>query len=139
MTKITKFNFRGDSRPPEEIFNTGFQPWNSGGNLTLQQHVDLFDEVTGATIDIRDSQWISTSYSPSVAKGFANPNFEGGYVYSLRPEVGFDVNLTLGRNSPESEFAVLGGIRSQNILGARKVDEYDNFVGHFILNPNFVR
>ncbi|RUT06170.1 hypothetical protein DSM106972_033760 [Dulcicalothrix desertica PCC 7102] len=139
MARIRNFTFRGDSRPPEEIFNTGFQPWNPSGNLTLQQHVDLFDETTGAPIDIRDSQWISTSYSASVAKGFANQNFEGGYVYSLRPEVGLDVNLTLVRNSPESEFAVLGGIQSKNILGARKVDEYDKFVGDFILNPNFVR
>jgi RHS repeat-associated protein len=136
---LPRFTYRGDTRAPEEIFEIGLQPWNPGGNLTLHEHVYGFNEITSATADLHDSQWVSTTYHAAAAKPFANSDFNGGYVYVVRPRRGADVNSTLGGSSPEDEFAVLGGIPSGDILGARRVDDRDKFVGKFIPNPKFVK
>lgn len=134
-----RFTYRGDTRPPNEIFQIGLQPWNPNGTLTLHEHVYGFNEITGESASIYDSQWVSTSYHASSAKSFANKNFEGGYVYVVRPRNGVDVNTALGGNSPEDEFVVLGGIQVEDILGAKQVNLDDRFTGSFISNPRFLK
>ncbi len=136
---LPRFTYRGDTRPPEEIFETGLQPWNPNGNLTLSEHVYGINEITLAPVDLQDSQWVSTSFNATAAKGFANPAFTGGYVYAVRPRMGADVNATLGIASRENEFAVLGGVQVGDVLGVRRVDAYDRFTGPFILNPRFTK
>nr|WP_275994432.1 RHS repeat-associated core domain-containing protein [Argonema antarcticum] len=137
---LPRFTYRGDSRPPEEIFEAGLQPRNPGGNITLFEHVNGINEITGATVDLRrDSQWVSTSLNANSAKGFANDDFQGGFVYIVRPRMGSDVNATFGISSSEHEFAVLGGIPPQDILGVRRVGDDDKFTGKFIPNPKFIK
>ena len=80
---------------------------------------------------------MSTSKTPYIAVKFAG---EGGYVYIVRPQNGIDVNRVLGAESfypRELEVAIPGGVRSADIMGARRVGEDGSFIGEFIPNPNF--
>ena len=120
--------FRGDGRPPAQIFDEGFKA--SGTNT------DLFNHATTNT----NSGLISTSSTPNVAREFADMQV-GGYVYTVRkPPQTLDVNATLGTKSPypqEFEIAVPGVIRPQDILGARQVRADGKFIGPFVKNRGF--
>jgi RHS repeat-associated protein len=125
----SKCLFRGDERSPDEVFKTGFQPRG--------KETDLFKY---ALYNV-PSAYVSTSTSVKIAQEFASGN---GYVYTIRSQTkGIDVNATLGSNSPfahEKEIAVLGGIRTEDIMGARKAENRGSkqiFSGPFIKNPNF--
>jgi hypothetical protein len=86
--------WRGDSRPPSEIFKNGFNSKGSDFNLG--------DHALGVS---DNSAYISTSRRRSVAEKFAGKN---GYVYQIKGNVGGrNVNQTLGRSSPHPmEFEV---------------------------------
>lgn len=120
--------FRGDGRPPTQIFDEGFK---ASGTST-----DVLNHATTNS----NSGLISTSSTPNVAREFADMQV-GGYVYTVRkPPQALDVNATLGAKSPypqEFEIAVLGAIRPQDILGARHVGTNGKFVGPFVKNPRF--
>ncbi len=122
--------FRGDGRPPAQIFDEGFKA--SGTNTDVLNHA-----TTNA-----NSGLISTSTTPNVAREFADIQI-GGYVYTVRkPPQALDVNATLGAKSPypqEFEIAVPGAIRPQDILGARQVGTDGRFVGPFVKNLGFRR
>ncbi len=120
--------FRGDGRPPAQIFDEGFKA--SGTNT------DVLNHATTNT----NSGLISTSSTPNVAREFADMQVDG-YVYTVRkPPQALDVNATLGAKSPypqEFEIVVPGAIRPQDILGARQVGPDGKFVGPFVKNTGF--
>jgi RHS repeat-associated protein len=125
------YTFRGDSRPPEEIFNTGFQP--RGSNTDLYEYA-----VSNAP-----STYVSTSKSSDIAAGFATNNgTRNGYVYTVQAPEGIDVNKILGSKSPyplEQEIVFNGGINITNIRGATPINANGELSNFSILNPNFGR
>ena len=61
-------------------------------------------------------------------------------MYTVKPQNGINVNEALGPRAPyplEKEVAVPGGIRSEDIMGARRVGGDGRFEGPFIKNPNY--
>ena len=117
---IPSFTFRGDSRPPEVIFNEGFAP--RGTSTDLYAHA--LDNTNPPSF------YVSTSRSPDVAAQF-NDN-----VYVVRPTSGIDVNATLGPSSPfpnELEIALPGHVPTSDIRGLTLPNE-----GRSIINPNYV-
>ncbi len=125
-SNIPRYTFRGDTRPPSQIFKTGFKP--RGTNTDLLGYARHNDP----------SVFVGTSTSPKTAGGFAG---EGGYVYTVRPGNGaVDVNSSLGKRSPfphETEIAVSGGISPSDIMGARKVGS-TGLTGPFIRNSKYI-
>ena len=119
-----EITYRGDARPPDEIFKTGFQP--KGANTDLVKYTSYNTP----------SVYVSTSKSADVATQFAG---KGNYVYIVHPQNGIDVNKVLGGSSPfpdEVEIAVPGGIGTQNIVGARQVNS-KGMLGALIPNPYY--
>jgi hypothetical protein len=87
------FVFRGDSRPPEVIFEQGMAARGDGTDLLAH----ALDNTSPP------SSYIGTSTDYEVAAGFNDQ------VYVVRPVDGIDVNATLGSMSPfpeESEIAI---------------------------------
>jgi hypothetical protein len=116
--------FRGDRRPMEEIFETGFQP--RGTNTDLLSYAR--DNVP--------SVYVGTSRSPEVAAEFAGP---GGFRYTIRAPGGIDVNDALGPASPfprEVEVVFEGGIRREHVVGGNPVGR-DLEIGEFVPNPHY--
>jgi hypothetical protein len=128
--KDIPFTFRGDSRAPNEIFPTGFQP--KGTNT------DLYDYARNNSPSI----YVGTSRSPNRAADFATDyGSREGFVYTVRPRNGIDVNQTLGSRSPfpyEQEIVVPGGISPSDIRGVTPVSKSGDFLGYSTINPNFV-
>ena len=92
--------YRADSRGPDEIFKTGFEP--KGNNMDLWAHV---------TENPADSGYVSTTSSLQAAQDFADENGLD-YIYRVQAN-GVDVNATFGEDSPfpwEHEVAVPGSI-----------------------------
>ncbi|WP_460708774.1 polymorphic toxin-type HINT domain-containing protein, partial [Myceligenerans halotolerans] len=108
--------FRSDTRGPDEIFDTGFEP--RGDNMDLLEHASGYS---------RDSGFVSTSTSESVARG------RGGNVYEIRGVDGVDVNSEFPGNpfSHELEIAVPGRIDTSCIFSCTLRD------GSVRLNPNY--
>ncbi|MDE1882821.1 MAG: hypothetical protein KGH70_02470 [Rhodospirillales bacterium] len=126
------FIYRGDSRPPDVIFNQGFQP---KGTAT-----DLYNYAATNT----PSNFISTSKIPGPGINFAQSaatNSGEGYLYIISQQPnGIDVNEALGAASPfpdEAEIAVPGGIPPQDVLGAQQISPDGSNIGGFIPNPGF--
>ena len=120
--------YRGDSRPPEEIFGSdgngpGFEPW--GDDMDLQSHID----------GNMNSGYVSTSSEQSAAAVF------GPYAYTIDDQpTGIDVSTAPGisYNPNEHEIAVPGGIPAGSIEGAYVVDpRTDRPIGPFIPNPGY--
>lgn len=113
IDRNSTFLYRGDSRPPADIFANGFKCW---GN---QQDVGL--HVGSA----RGSTYIPTSKLRRIAKGFTG---SGGYVYLIRNDKasGIDLNATFGaRANPcgyEQEVAFYREIAPHDVLLARASD-----------------
>jgi RHS repeat-associated protein len=108
--------YRSDTRGPEEIFESGFDP--RGGNMDLVEHASGYST---------DSGYVSTSMSKSVAIA------RGGYVYEIRGANGVNVNQEFPGNpfSHEKEIAVPGRIDASCIVSCR-------FSGGSVLpNPNY--
>ena len=125
-TEIPRFTFRGDTRAPAQIFESGFRPRGTS--------IDLLDYTAHNT----PSNFVGTSMSPRIASGFAG---EGGYVYTLRPGSGaINVNSALGKASLfpfQAEVVVPGGVNTIDIMGGRAVGPNGLFTGPFIRNPYF--
>ncbi len=123
-----RYLFRGDTRTPGVIFQDGFQPRGS--------NTDLYSYAASNT----PSVYVGTSKSPNVGRVFAQSR-KGGYVYTVRDQpLGRDVNAELGAKSPfpsEQEIAVPGGVKVEDIVGAREVGPDGKFVGPFIKNPRY--
>ncbi|XHL98542.1 MAG: putative Ig domain-containing protein [Microcoleus anatoxicus] len=135
-----EYIFRGDSRPPEDIFRDGFTAWNSDPNSdisndALWRHVNKDPDV---------SPFISATTDPLVARDFGGA---GGYVYIIRrPPGSRDVNRIFSDNDyyGEYEIAVPRRIDPSNIIAVKRVgvskDGYsERFVGRVQLNPRFSR
>ncbi|MGA3565240.1 polymorphic toxin-type HINT domain-containing protein [Micromonosporaceae bacterium DT59] len=107
--------YRSDTRAPEEIFETGFEP--RGNNMDLMEHASGWS---------RDSGYVATTTSERVAIG------RGGNVYEVRAS-GRDVNKEFPGNpfSHEREIAVPGRIGPECIVSCRLPD------GTRIANPNY--
>lgn len=115
---------RGDGRPPEQIFETGFDSWN-----TTETRYSHFVETNAKSV------YVSTTRDPSVM--FGEPGAR--YGYSIDAPGGIDANATLGdhRFSWEHEISFPGGIRTEFIEGVRPMLP-DGTLGELVPNPNFV-
>lgn len=124
----------------------GFSPRGSDGTRPNQPPADisLFNHVQGAATGLarHDSGYVSTTTSLNLAHHWVNQMLTGnGYIYFIRPTGNFvDVNGTLRQYSPHSdefEYASLGVIRWNQIMGWRRV----NFgrMGAFVPNRNYSR
>ena len=113
--------FRGDNRPPSQIFDEGFEA--VGYDLDLMRH---------ASGESTNSGYVSTSQSPAVAGGF--PDGLPTNVYEVRAPGGINVNDALGSSSPypwELEIAYEGSIPSSCIVGCALRN------GQWVPNPSF--
>jgi len=135
--------YRGDTRPPDEIFGTpgrpgvGFTP-RYRGDAPIEDHV----------LQHNPSNYVSLTTDPRVAAGFVRPlthalgTVPGGYVYVMNPPQtpGIDVNATLPAGhvfTHQFEVSVVGGVPPQDIYGAQQVGPGDLPVGPFNVNPNY--
>jgi RHS repeat-associated protein len=145
-----QYVFRGDSRPPQEIFSEGgFWPWNSNGTISLREHVTLIrdnpkEDLSDLVVDEKtESQWISTSNNEQHAATYSEildrrgNVVDYGYVYKIRrPPNGRDVYLEIGNGEPNrKEIAFEGGFSRQYIESYRKV-EGQKKSGEYILGPS---
>jgi hypothetical protein len=117
--RVLGYTFRGDTRPPEEIFANGF---SARGDST---------DILAHALDNRSppSAFIPTTKSEAVAAEFADK------IYIVRPKGGIDVNAVLGLRSPfpnELEVAVPWRIAPWDI---RAVTLHQRGVS--ILNPSW--
>nr|WP_052679370.1 RHS repeat-associated core domain-containing protein [Vibrio parahaemolyticus] len=131
--------YRGDSRPPEEIFKNGFIAL--GGNADPTAHLSFRG----------DSAFIATTKVKSQAAtysfGRSDQRIETGYLYKIKglgmETKTFDVEARYP-NEPavkrNQEVLVLQQVAPQHIAGAYKVrgNRFTPSVGRrFIKNPNF--
>lgn len=124
--------FRGDTRPPAEIFADGFKA--KGSNMDLRQHV----------LGNNESGYIPTSIDEAIS---VKPEFsgQGNHVYEIDSRVGgklIDYD-ELGPSfadfySHELEVPVPNAILPRDIIGARPVLPGGR-LGPFIPNPNYVK
>lgn len=120
--------FRGDKRPPSEIFRTGFEP--KGGTDNLRDYVEGWE----------DSIFVSTSKAQDVASSPLFSGGPGGYVYEIDATMlkgkGIDVNKSLGKHIMENELEVAfpGGVPREAITGAREVLP-NGSLGDLVNNP----
>ncbi|MDC9598287.1 scabin-related ADP-ribosyltransferase [Xenorhabdus anantnagensis] len=121
--------YRGDTRSFTEIFEKGFETRGPSNDLYLH------------ALDNKNppSNFISTTTDPSKTIGFAtNYGSQSGYMYTMKTNNGIDVNKVLGSKSPypgEAEIAIPGGVKSEDILGARAVNADGEMWDYTILNP----
>ncbi len=123
---VPEHTYRGDSRNPDEIFDKGFEPRAKGSDTSLEDY----------TQHNKASDYVGTSKDPDVAKDFADGD---GYVYTVKPENGVDVNKELGNRSPfpnEQEVVIPGGIKPESIKGATPTNKDGSLGNSTILNPN---
>ncbi|MFD3509565.1 toxin glutamine deamidase domain-containing protein [Nocardia sp. NPDC058666] len=115
--------YRSDNRPPDVIFEEGFQPRDAS-------HTDLVDYVENDT----SSVFVGTSRRDDIGEEFG-----GHYTYEIESPGGIDVNQTLGPHisSYEQEIAFPGGIPREDILGARPYNYSTGELGDFVRNPNY--
>ncbi|MEU6479908.1 RHS repeat-associated core domain-containing protein [Streptomyces sp. NPDC047017] len=108
--------YRSDTRGPDEIFESGFEP--RGDNMDLLEHASGYS---------RNSGYISTTTSESVAIK------RGGNVYEIRGVDGVDVNKEFPGNpfAHERETAIPGRVDTSCIVACRLRG------GTRVLNPNY--
>ena len=129
---LPQYTFRGDPRPPQQVFSQGIPAKGTGDDLLLH------------TIDSNNpmSKYISTSKSFDQATTFAtNSRTSDGLVYVLKPQNGIDVNKVLGPQSPfpfELEIAIPNRILPSNIRGVTPLNGDGSFKGFSVLNPNYL-
>jgi hypothetical protein len=112
---IPDVTYRGDTRPPEVIFDQGFQPRQNGTEAVSRE--GLLDYAENNT----PGPWVSTSRDPEVAADFVGD--QDGWVYDVEVprDRAVDVNHALGTDSPypqEDEIAVAGGIIGEDVISA---------------------
>ncbi|MFR9727171.1 DUF6531 domain-containing protein [Streptomyces sp. MS19] len=117
--------YRVDSRHPDEIFDSGFEP--RGTNMDLEQH----QAGLGGTY-YPESGYVGTT--DNLRYGQTRAQGQGNYLYDIRArDGGVDVNAALpGNNSShEYEFAYPRAIDPSEIAGAWDAS------GTYHANPNF--
>ncbi|AFV00187.1 scabin-related ADP-ribosyltransferase [Simiduia agarivorans] len=122
--------YRRDSRPPETIFEEGFQARRPDANVPLEDYVDF--NVP--------SQYVGTSKVFDGASQVNTQKGQAGYLYEIRnPGGGIDVNKVYpdGPFPEEQEMAFVGGIDSCNIKGCTPLDSDNNAIGEYISNPRY--
>jgi RHS repeat-associated protein len=133
-----EYIFRGDGRPPEEVFKTGLTARDQTTPVTYQ---DFIDHVDGRQKDLNNI--ISTSKDIRVGKDWGAGNATGstGWVYIIRnPGNGFDVNQNTGRNYVDQEISFAHNIPPHYILAAKPIDaSTERFRGRIIKNSFFRR
>lgn len=119
--------YRSDNRPPEVIFDEGFEVRNPDNN-------NYEDFVRYNT----HSNFISTTRDPDLYK-----HWPSDYRYTVDAPGGIDADLTIPDNpfgpsspKPESEISFQGGITPDRIVGAHPVKP-DNTLGEWIPNPGY--
>lgn len=113
--------YRGDSRPPEEIFKSGFKP--QGDNTKLQDHLDF--KANSGLVSVSRSREATYRYM------FGRDNSPKGYVYVIAAKDMPDGYWVPGIYPPEKnpdvsrnqEFAVKGTIPGTSISHAYEVTE----------------
>nr|WP_318182893.1 RHS repeat-associated core domain-containing protein [Pseudomonas fluorescens] len=124
-----KYLYRGDSRPPGEIFEQGFKTKGDSNNLLLH------------SLDSNKppSNFISTSPIREVGIDFAtNFNMSSGFLYTIRMIPGRDLASELGNKykfGSERERAIQGGIKREDILGVTPIGANGRSSSHTTLNP----
>ncbi|MFF8259184.1 hypothetical protein [Streptomyces virginiae] len=115
--------YRSDNRPPEAIFESGFDPLDTS-RVNLVEYVE----------ESEHSAFVSTSYRDDIGDDFG-----GKYTYELDVPGGIDVNTSMGPHplDYEKEIAFPGGIRPEYIKGARPYNYATGEVGELIPNPNY--
>ena len=131
--RLCGMTFRGDQRPPDEIFSEGMPAWARGAEAAADPRKQQSSK------DLADSNLVSTSRSPKVAAEHARGEWGGGYLYVMHEQKGLDVNRLLGDDAKrdQHEVAVPDGIRRERVVGAYAVDENGIIPGSFFRNPNF--
>ncbi len=125
-SNIPEHTYRGDSRSPDEIFDKGFEPRAKGSDTSLEEYAQ----------NNKASVYVGTSKDPDIAKDFADGD---GYVYTVKPDKGVDVNKELGNRSPfpnEQEVVIPGGVKPGDIKGATPVNKDGSLGNSTVLNPN---
>lgn len=115
--------YRGDSRPPSEIFKSGFAP--QGKDMNLQHHLSF----------VGDSGLVSLTRSPKAAEQYAfgrtGQKADKGYIYVIAPKdvrEGYwvpgiyspDKNPAVGRSQ---EFSTVGSVPGGGISHAYEVSQ----------------
>ncbi|WP_322985131.1 hypothetical protein [Streptomyces sp. S584] len=115
--------YRSDNRPPEEIFESGFESLDPS-RVDLAEYVESSDP----------SAFVSTSLRDDIGDDFG-----GKYTYEIDAPGGIDVNSSMGDHplSYEKEVAFPGGIRPEYIKGARPYNYRTGEVGDLVPNPNY--
>jgi hypothetical protein len=81
--KLPANTYRFDTRTPEQIAQTGFQPWKNTGNITIREHVEnAYQQRPNQGKQTKyDSQFVSTGgygilkkIDPTFAQGLLNTN-----------------------------------------------------------------
>jgi hypothetical protein len=132
ISDISTKLYRGDTRLPSDIFQSGFV--SAGTNKDLIKYVDYNDP----------SIFIGTSKSPDIAYSFTKTS-QGGYVYIIDKYDGsIDVNSFYrnveGFDNPQAnelEVVYENVIPTAKIKGAFMIDENGNIIGDLILNSNY--
>lgn len=121
--------YRGDSRPPEEIFAEGFSPWSQHS----EKQSDMWRKPDGSRAD----NWVWTSKDIAAARAFAPGDVERVYVVQDARN-GFDMNDRFGTNhrgSEAAEVVFVEGIPADKVVGML-IDPHDPDKG-IIANPGF--
>lgn len=120
--------YRADGRGPDEVFNTGFAPWDVEGQY----------DITSYVLQNQPSPFVSTTYRDDLYRAWKSP-----YYYVLDLPGGVDVNSTIGddhKYADQEEVAFPGGIRTEFIVEGCAVDTetFEIDPDDCVANPNYV-
>ncbi|MFT0476730.1 RHS repeat-associated core domain-containing protein, partial [Pseudomonas antarctica] len=128
--KKREYLYRGDSRHPDEIFESGFESRGKSTDLYLHSQNNANPP----------SNFVSTSVSREQGVMFATTyGLEEGYLYILKKIPGRDINKELGNRSDykkEREIAIPGRIDTNDILGATPLNDDGTHKGYSLINQN---
>jgi RHS repeat-associated protein len=123
--------YRADRRPPDQICNEGFKPWNPNGTMSLAQHVNGSNS---------DSPWVSTTYNRQMANDARDygdrydddinkqyPGRAGPWIYEIEnPGCGVEVDCDPGVIAHAAQY---GGSPSEQEIAFKKTIPPDKIVG----------
>jgi hypothetical protein len=78
--------YRIDARDPNTISQTGFQPWNDNGNISIKEHVTgVLDQAlaNGSTLAKQESQYVSTAAYGGLKDAILGQVSMGKYLYKI--------------------------------------------------------
>jgi pertussis toxin subunit 1 len=141
--------YRADSRPPEDMFFSGFH--GRGNNRDLLAHT--LGEACEETDPARASAWVSTSARRETAIGFADGHLEGipgsgpqhsMWIYTIRPDhTYFDVHgvlraaVSAGR-SGQHGYTNAHAQTLEHLLYTTVIDGENEVVAHYVAPDNIL-